>query len=67
MAKRLRVAKIDSSFSLTAGEVKNWLSQGFQDADPVILKCAGRNYRLSRIDNVKAKPVFIGKRVRNDK
>ena len=45
MARRtLRVSKVDRSFSLTAGEVKNWLSQAFKDTDPVILKCNNKNY-----------------------
>jgi hypothetical protein len=67
MAKQLRVAKIDGSFSLTSGEVKNWLTQGFKDTDPVILKCNGRNYRLVGIKNVKSKPVMIGKRRGGDR
>ena len=67
MAKQLRVSKIDGSFTLTVIEVKNWLSQGFKDTDPVILKCGNKNYRLSRIDNIKAKPVLIGKRGKNDR
>jgi hypothetical protein len=67
MARRtLRVAKVDRSFSLTAGEVKNWLSQAFKDTDPVILKCNNKNFRLVRIDTVGTKPVFIGRRGRND-
>lgn len=67
MARRtLRVAKVDRSFSLTAGEVKNWLSQAFKDTDPVILKCNNKNFRLVRIDTVGTKPVFIGRRGRSD-
>jgi hypothetical protein len=66
MGKQLRVTKVDRSFSLTAGEVKNWLSQAFQDSDPVILKCNNKNFRLVRIDTVETKPVFIGRRGRKD-
>lgn len=67
MARRtLRVAKVDRSFSLTAGEVKNWLSQAFKDTDPVILKCNNKNFRLVRIDTVGTKPVFIGRRGLSD-
>ena len=67
MPEQLRTANVDASFSLTAGEVKNWLSQAFKDTDPVLLKCAGRNYRLVKIETVKSKPVLIGRRGTRDK
>ena len=67
MGKQLRVSKIDGKFTLTVVEVKNWLSQSFKDTDPVILKCGNKNYRLAKIDNVKSKPVLIGRRGKNDK
>lgn len=66
MPKKLRISSVDSSFSLTAGEVKSWLSQAFKDTDPVILKCNNKNFRLVRIENVGNKPVMIGKRGRRD-
>ena len=67
MARRtLRVSKVDRSFSLTAGEVKNWLGQTFKDDEPVVLKCNNKNFRLAGLDTVAGKPVLIGRRGRSD-
>jgi hypothetical protein len=65
MKRKLSVKNIDSSFCVTVREVKGWLGQ-FQDSDPIILKCGNKNFRLSSIKTVSAKPVLIGKRGKND-
>lgn len=65
MSKQLRVAKVDSKFSLTVRELKGWLNSFTDESLPVILKCQ-RNFRLSKMTTVKNKPVLVGKRGASD-
>jgi hypothetical protein len=67
MAKQLRIKNVDSKFNLTAGELKGWLTANFADTTPVVLKCAGKNYRLREWCTVGTTPVLIGKRGKSDK
>ena len=66
MAKQLRIKNTDNKFTLTAGELKTWLVN-FADTTPVVLKCAGKNYRLRDWGTVSGTPVLIGKRGKSDK
>jgi len=67
MAKQLRIKNVDGKFNLTTGELKSWLTNNFSDTTPVVLKCAGKNYRLREWGTVSGTPVLIGKRGKSDK
>lgn len=68
MLKKLNIKNIDKSFCMTRRELTNWISSTpeFEDNTPIVLKCAGKNYRLSGLTIVAGKPVLVGKRGKND-
>lgn len=68
MKRKLNTAAVDSAYCMTRREIVGWLTNTpeFDDKTPIIMKCNGRNYRLSAFKVVSGKPVLIGKRGKRD-
>ena len=62
MPKRLRTKDVDKSFCMTRRELIGWISNDFEDSTPVLLKCGGKNYRLTAFKTISGKPVLVGRR-----
>ncbi len=71
MPKQLRTANVNRDFCMTVRELAGWLATSqtigkFDAASPIVLKCGGKNYRLSGFNIVAGKPVLTGKRGTRD-
>lgn len=60
MGKQLKIKELNTTNSLTVGEVQSWLNQ-FPKDSAIVLKC-GRNFRLGKLHTVNNMPVLIGRR-----